>query len=224
MRNLCSFILPLLFTVTASAQITENVRPQNPVNEVVVSEKTVTPLKHIFSVNFIPLFGFIQDSLGLGLGYQFIINDHYSIGTNLYYNRHRSTNNTYGNDVTIRYVNAGIEARYKFTPFYENGFYGGIGLTSSGVQGDIKMKNIFGDSLGSAETSYKWATLLVPRLGYSWVPRSKGSYGDFSISYDSVDEVNYSYQGEVKNSQNANMEIKDRKIGLNFTYTIGFTF
>lgn len=225
MRTLCSFILILLLTEIASAQTTiENGSLQNSVNEVVISEKASTPLKHIFSVDFIPLFGFIQDSPGLGLGYQFIINSHYAIGTNLYYKKHHSANNPYLNEVNIRYVNAGIEARYKFNSFYEDGFYGGIGLTSSGVQGDIKMKNIFGDSLGSAETIYQWATLIVPRLGYSWVPKSKGSYGDFSISYDSVDEVKYSYRSEVKNSQSANMEIEDRKIGLNFTYTIGFVF
>lgn len=87
------------------------------------------------------------------------------------------------------------------------------------------MKSIFvGGKTEKARTSYQWEALLVPRLGYTWLPSSKRSYGDISVSYEAINKVDYVYGREFENSHPAFMDIKKRRLGLNVTFLGGFVF
>lgn len=218
------------FTITTFAQTGEQEQSrfdQLPANEIVTANSPASAsgadFDHIFSVNFLPLIDLLYDSPGLGFGYQFILNSHYSIGANIYYKKQKFTEN-YPDEVTLQFINTGVEARYKFSSFSEDGFYGGLGLTTSGVQGKVKMEWLLSNKTAHAETSYQWKTLVVPRIGYMWVPSPERTYGDFSISYEAVNGADIAYQSGADGTQSASMEIKKRKIGTNFTFVMGLVF
>jgi hypothetical protein len=229
MKNLFFMLsMAIVLSTAAKADVTEENQPTQNQMSVSVTETKMESLKasqfkHIVSVNFIPLIGLIRKSPGLGLGYQFILNDHYSIGSNVYYKKHVSADN-YPDEVMLQYLNVGFEARYKLSSFLEDGFYGGIGIVSSGVQGDVEMKSIFGGRSEKAGTSYQWDNFVVPRIGYLWVPSSKRGYGDLSISYEPIEETEIEYGRGIENKQSATMEIKSRKAGANVTFVVGFVF
>lgn len=230
MRTLYSFLVVIFFSMTSFAQTTAEEKSrfdQLPVSEVATSNKPPSPpsadFNHIFSIDFLPLIDLLVDSPGIGLGYQFILNSHYSIGANVYYKKQKFTEN-YPDEVTLRFINTGIEARYKFSSFAEDGFYSGLGLTSSGVKGDVTMGKLLSNKTANAETNYQWETLVVPRMGYMWVPSSKGTYGDLSLSYEALNGADIAYQSWADGSQSASMEIKKRKIGMNFTFVMGLVF
>lgn len=134
MRALFVFLILLFFHLStfaqsATADHTQIIPTSASETEAPTNTTINSKYNHIFSIDFIPLLGILtlNNSVGLGLGYQYVLNSHYSIGGNLFYKKQAFTRN-YPNVVTFQNINAGIEVRYKISSFLEDGIYGGIGL------------------------------------------------------------------------------------------------
>ena len=215
MKTLVAFIFLNLVARLTLAQTEAQIRTETSVR-----------YKHEFNnfvgVNFIPLMGILSNSPGLGLGYQLKLNDHYAVGAGVYYRNYYRFKGQDVSDIIVEYINASMELRYKLSSFSESGFFAGFGTVVSGVRGSIHMENFidyYNQQNLKAGAPQRWETILVPKIGYLVAPNVNGSYSDFSLSYEPIDEIEYSY------GRNPNFfEINKRRVGVSFTYMLGFVF
>lgn len=93
MKVFFSVLILILYSNISNAQIPiedqSEIGSSLKITDPASSQKYVnSQFNHILSIDLIPLCGLFSNSPGVGLGYQFITQGHYSICGNLYYRRH----------------------------------------------------------------------------------------------------------------------------------------